>query len=180
MRLLLIRSFAKILRQRRKMSLTDGVIPRSICMGMVVGFSPTVGLQMLLCVLLSIAVNRYWRPHTFSSVIALIGSLVVNPLTMVPTYTLYYVIGCEFLTCSAHVEFESQGHIETVLLNFGEGSLAILLGSLPFMVVGFPVGYWLGWLIERFLIRRAARKRERLVAIAKRRRESSTAAEGAR
>jgi len=173
-RQLFIRSIAKILRQRRKMNLMDGVIPRSICMGMVVGFSPTIGLQMVICVVLSFLVNRFWRPHTFNVVIALIGSLVVNPLTMVPTYTLYYVLGCEFITCSAAMEFESAGHIETVLLNFGEGSLAILIGSLPFMVVGFPVGYWLGWLIERFLLRRAARKRERLVAMAKQRRENQT------
>lgn len=148
------------------------MIPRSICMGMAVGFSPTIGLQMVICVLLSILVNRFWRPHTFNVIIALVGSLVVNPLTMVPTYTLYYLIGCQFMSCSAHVEFQSASQIETILFNFGEGSIAILIGSVPFMAIGFPVGYWLGWLIERFLIRRAARKRERLIAMTKRQRDN--------
>src|SRR3546814_12283815 len=83
------------------MALTKGVIARSMAMGMVVGFSPTVGLQMAICIAIAVAVNRLRGRYTFDSVIALIGSLVVNPLTMVPTYALYYLIGCRMLTCPA-------------------------------------------------------------------------------
>lgn len=171
------RIVAKILRQGKKIALTDGVIPRSMAMGMVVGFSPTVGLQMAICVVIALAVNRFRRQYVFDTVIAVIGSLVVNPLTMVPTYTAYYFIGCRMMTCTSVVEFQSDSHIQQVLTNLGEGTAAILLGSVPFMALGVPLGYGIGRLIERFLERRAALKRARRAALAKRRLDQARAVE---
>src|SRR3546814_10014322 len=126
------------------MALTKGVIARSMAMGMVVGFSPTVGLQMAICIAIAVAVNRLRGRYTFDSVIALIGSLVVNPLTMVPTYALYYLIGCRMMTCSAVEKFENDSQVHAILTNLGDGSVAVMLGSLPFMIVGVPLGYGIG------------------------------------
>ncbi len=172
MRQLQLRMFGKILRQRRKMSLSGGVIARSMSMGMAVGFSPTVGLQFVLCFIIAQIWNRVWRPNAFNTVIALIGSLVVNPATMVPTYTLYYFIGCEMMTCTNQVEFKDASDIKDLLLNLGEGTAAILLGSIPFIAAGVPVGYWLGRLVARFLEVRAHRRRLKLLERARRRRDT--------
>lgn len=174
---LLKRIVTKILRQGRRMALSDGVISRSMAMGMVVGFSPTVGLQMVICVLLALGVNRIRGQYVFDSVIALVGSLVVNPLTMVPTYTAYYFIGCRMMTCSAVVEFETDDQVHSALMNLGEGTLAILLGSVPFMLAGIPIGYAIGRLIEGYLERRAARQRARRAALAQRRLDQARAVE---
>jgi uncharacterized protein (DUF2062 family) len=168
--------FGKILRQGRKINLGDGVISRSMCMGMVVGFSPTVGLQLVICFILAQLCNRLWRPNTFNTVIALIGSLVVNPFTMVPTYTFYYWVGCRMTTCTTDIRFEDAGAISDLIWKLGEGTWAIFLGSVPFMVVGLPGGYHLGRLIERVLEARANCKREKLVERARERRRQEVEA----
>jgi hypothetical protein len=161
----------KILRQWRRTSMSPGVISRSMCMGMAVGFSPTVGLQAVMCFLIALACNRFWRPAMFDWVIALVGSLVVNPLTMVPTYTFYYWVGCQAITCSSLVEFKDAEHIKDFVYALGDGTLAIFLGSIPFMLIGLPAGYFLGRVIERLLEARAQRRRVRLLEVARRRRE---------
>ena len=172
MKALLKRIVTKIMRQGRRMALSKGVIARSMAMGMVVGFSPTVGLQMVICLIIVLIVNRLAGRYLFDMVVAVVGTLVVNPLTMVPTYTLYYLIGCRALSCSAAIEFESEHQVHQMLTTLGDGAVAIVVGSLPFMLVGAPLGYWLGWLVERFLERRVARRQARQVAMARRRREA--------
>jgi len=169
---LLKRIVTKIMRQGRRMALSKGVIARSMAMGMVVGFSPTVGLQMVLCVIIVFVLNRLAGRYVFDMVVAVVGTLVVNPLTMVPTYTLYYLIGCRAMSCSTAIEFQSEDQVHLMLSTLGDGALAIFFGSIPFMVVGAPLGYWLGRLIERFLERRATRRQARQIALARRRREA--------
>ena len=170
MKALFKRIVTKILRQAKKMALTDGVIARSMALGMVVGFSPTVGLQMVICLLIIIPINRIAGRYLFDMVVAVVGSLVVNPLTMVPTYTLYYFIGCRAIACSAMMEFQSEDQVHQVLGTLGSGAFAIFIGSIPFMLVGWPVGYWIGRQIEHFLERRVALRKSRLVALARERR----------
>lgn len=166
------RIVTKIMRQGRRMALSKGVIARSMAIGMMVGFSPTVGLQMVLCLIIIFVVNRVTGRYLFDMVVAVVGTLVVNPLTMVPTYTLYYLIGCRALSCSTAIEFESEHQVHQMLMTVGDGAFAIVVGSVPFMLIGAPLGYWLGWLVERFLERRVARRQARQVAMARRRRES--------
>lgn len=150
-------------------------------MGMAVGFSPTVGLQAVICFIIALLCNRFWRPAMFDWVIALVGSLVVNPLTMVPTYTFYYWIGCQMMNCSGLVEFQDAEHIKDLIFALGDGTLAVLLGSVPFMLAGLPIGYFLGRLVERVLEARAHRRRVRLLEVARRRREQELrAAQSAR
>lgn len=163
--------FGKILRQGRRMSLSDGVISRSMAMGMVVGFSPTVGLQLVICLIIAQLCNRLWWPNMFNTVIALIGSLVVNPLTMVPTYTFYYFIGCQVMACTSTVEFHDATHISDFIWTLGEGTVSVFIGSIPFMVVGLPVGYWLGRGVEKVLEARAHRRHAKLMERARERRK---------
>ena len=68
-----------------------------------------------------------------------------------------------------------------VLTTLCSGVVAIVVGSLPFMLLGWPLGYGIGRLIERFLERRVAMRQARLVAMARRRRYlmRQTAAESA-
>ena len=169
------KALTKVLRERRRFKISDGVIARSMSMGMVVGFSPTVGLQMVLCMVISLGMNWMLGRHYFNIIIALIGSLVINPFTMVPSYAGYYLLGCTFMTCSQTLELESAAQITAIIKLGGEGALAIILGSIPFMVVGGPVGYWLGRQVEEVLKRRATRKRERIQEVARRRRELKAA-----
>src|SRR3546814_8208027 len=96
---------------------------------------------------------------------------------MVPTYALYYLIGCRMMTCSAVEKFENDSQVHAILTNLGEGSVAIMLGSLPFMIVGVPLGYGIGALIERFLERRAVHQRSRRAALAQRRRSEEHTSE---
>jgi hypothetical protein len=171
---MLKRLLSKIIRQGRHINLGNGVISQSMAMGMAVGFSPTVGAQLVMCFVFSFIVN-YFRPGTFNGVIALLGSLVVNPLTMVPTYTLYYFLGCRVRTCAQSLEFENVYQIQQLLMIGGDGAITILVGSIPFMIIGVPVGYYLGRLIEKFLERRTHRRRARMVNLARLRRSQGPA-----
>lgn len=172
MKALLKRIVTKIMRQAKRMTMSKGVIARSMAMGMVVGFSPTVGLQIVICLAIILIVNRVTGRYLFDIVVSTVGTLVVNPLTMVPTYSLYYLIGCRAITCSAVVEFQSEDQVHQMLSTLGDGAVAIMLGSVPFMLVGAPVGYLLGRGIEQFLERRASRRQARQVAMARRRRDA--------
>jgi hypothetical protein len=171
---MLKRLLSKIIRQGRHINLGNGVISRSMAMGMAVGFSPTVGLQLVICFVFSYAMNHF-RPGTFNPVIALLGSLVVNPLTMVPTYTFYYFLGCRVQACAQSLEFDSIDQITQLLKIGGEGAIAILIGSVPFMIIGVPVGYYLGRLIEKFLEGRSNRRRARMLKLARLRRNETPA-----
>ncbi|AHC73763.1 hypothetical protein P856_549 [Candidatus Endolissoclinum faulkneri L5] len=158
-----IKIIGKILRQWKKTSMSPGVISRSISMGMVVGFSPTVGLQALICFLITFICNRLWRQDTFDWIIALIGSLVVNPLTLVPTYTFYYWVGCHAIRCSNVMEVQDFKNIRYFLYALKEGTAAIFLGSVPFMIIGLALGYYIGKIIERLLETRIQRRKERML-----------------
>ena len=171
---MLKRLLAKIISQGRHINLGNGVVSQSMAMGMAVGFSPTVGLQLVMCFLFSFAVN-YFRPGTFNPVIALLGSLVVNPLTMVPTYTFYYLIGCQVRSCAYSLEFQNADQIHQLLMIGGDGAITILIGSIPFMIFGAPIGYYLVRLIEKFLERRSHRRRARLMDLARLRRTEGPA-----
>lgn len=72
--------------------------PHSIALGtaigMFVGLTPTVGIQMAIVMVLAFATSRLFR---FNRVAALIAVYVSNPLTMVPIYWFNYRLGTLFL-----------------------------------------------------------------------------------
>ncbi|AFX99152.1 hypothetical protein A1OE_971 [Candidatus Endolissoclinum faulkneri L2] len=158
-----IKIISKILRQWKKTSMSPGVISRSMSMGMVIGFSPTVGLQAIICFLTAFICNRLWRQDTFDWIIALVGSLVVNPLTLVPTYTFYYWVGCHMITCSNVMDVQDFENIKYFLYALKEGTAAIFLGSVPFMIIGLPLGYYIGKIVERLLKNRIQSRQARML-----------------
>jgi uncharacterized protein (DUF2062 family) len=58
--------------------------------GMFVAFTPTVGIQMVLLLLLAVLVRPVFR---FNKVAGLIAVYITNPLTVVPIYWFNYKIG---------------------------------------------------------------------------------------
>lgn len=147
-----------LLRVWKSNTYTPGILGRSLGVGMVLGFSPTVGLQVLLCLGIVFAWNRLGRVR-LSLPPALVGSLVVNPITMGPTYFVYYKLGCLFITCEGEWSIERFGSLSSI----GEVGWTILIalavGSVPFMIAGGFVGYFLGNRLESFLQNRRAKRR---------------------
>ncbi len=142
----------------RSKAYRPGLIGWSLGIGMVIGFSPTIGLQMIICIAFCIAWNRV-HSSKLNLPAMLVGSLVVNPLTMAPTYVLYYQIGCRAVECRLHLNEEFFGSLGNIT-QLGTGIIVpILLGSIPFMIAGLPIGIYIGNRVEALLEARRHRRR---------------------
>lgn len=149
-----------MLRAWRSKAYQSGTLGRSLAIGMVIGFSPTVGAQAILCLIFGLIWNRV-SDLKMNMPAMLVGSIVVNPITMGPTYFLYYKIGCLFTTCYLDMSAEKFGSFGAIT-DFGQSIIIpVVIGSIPFVVAGAPIGYWMGRRIERFLDRRRLRRKER-------------------
>lgn len=148
-----------MLRAWRSERYKAGTLGLSLGWGMSIGFAPLVGLQMVLCVAITLIWNRLLKSR-LSVAAMIVGSFVVNPLTMAPTYFLYYQLGCGMITCGKALDREAFSSPLLLLQQGGDISLAILLGSAPFVIVGFPVGLWLGNRVEALLEARRLRRRK--------------------
>lgn len=150
-----------MMRVWRSKSYRPGMLGWSVGIGMVIGFSPTIGLQMLICIGFCLLWNRLHEVK-LNLAAMLVGSLVVNPLTMAPTYVLYYQIGCQVVQCGRHQVSEAFFLSLSNITDLGWGiALPTLLGSVPFMLVGLPVGIYLGNRVEALLEARRKRRPER-------------------
>jgi uncharacterized protein (DUF2062 family) len=150
--------YFKVMRYSMRMRLETGMIARSIGIGAAIGFTPTVGAQLLLCFAVY-ALFVLMRFTKFDLFIAGIATFVVNPITMVPTYTLYYFMGCVAIDCEGAVDFNQIESFQDLLAMGGTAVSAIVLGSIPFVTFGLIGGYWLGLTVERLLERRRECKR---------------------
>ena len=146
-----------MLRVWRSKSYQPGTLGRSLALGMVIGFSPTVGAQVVICLMVCFVWNRLLRAQ-ISMPAALVGSMVVNPITMGPTYFVYYKIGCLAVDCHGPVDsgtFASLGNITelgwTVMLS-------LWVGGILFMLAAIPLGFYLGRRVETFLENRRKRR----------------------
>ena len=122
---------------RRLLALDD--TPHSIALGttigMFVGMTPTVGIQMIVI----LAIAAVTRPlFHFNRVAGLIAVYISNPLTMLPMYAAFYYVGTllveapmtpdEFLA-----QFEAaleQGWLDPLRFIFAEVAWPMLAGSL--------------------------------------------------
>ena len=146
-----------MMRVWRSKAYRSGMLGWSVGLGMFIGFSPTIGLQMLVCIGLALTWNRF-HEIKLNLPAMLVGSLVVNPLTMAPTYVLYYQIGCQVVTCRGRGVSEEFFLSLSNVTQLGWGiALPIIIGSIPFMLVGLPVGIYLGNKVEGLLEKRRAR-----------------------
>ncbi|MEZ6062762.1 MAG: DUF2062 domain-containing protein [Planctomycetaceae bacterium] len=90
-----------VLRSVLSLDDTSHAIALGAAIGMLVGMTPTVGLQTV--VVMAIALSTY-RLFYFNRAAALLMIYVSNPLTMVPIYYGLYWVGTRFLPGTATVE----------------------------------------------------------------------------
>ncbi len=158
---------------------------RGVMVGVVVGLTPTVGIQMAIALVVWLIARRLFR-WDFNVVLAVAWTWISNMLTMVPMYYAFYVTGQAMLghwsemwgyhtfadqfaraLHPAHLPPDPFGYFSDASGGGALASLAgfflkdlflvMLLGSVPY----WPVG---GWLAYRWSLRfterhRAARAR---------------------
>lgn len=154
-----------MLRSWRSKAYRRGMLGWSLGIGLLIGFSPTVGLQMVICLAVCLGWNRL-HEIKLNLPAMLVGSFVVNPFTMAPTYLLYYQLGCQVVDCRSRLNeefFMSFGNITQLGFHI---LLPITLGSIPFMLMALPVGVYLGNRLEGFFEARRRRRPERQRALA--------------
>ena len=149
-----------MMRVWRSKAYRPGMLGWSLGIGMFIGFSPTIGLQMVICIAFCLAWNRL-HEIKLNLPAMLVGSLVVNPLTMAPTYLLYYKIGCGVVDCRFRLNEAFFASLTNIMQLGSHVMVPIILGSLPFMIVGLPVGIYLGNKVEGLLEARRQRRPER-------------------
>ena len=149
-----------ILRIWRDKGYRPGTIGLSLASGMFIGFSPTVGLQMVICIVVGFLWNRI-STIKLNLPAMLVGSMVVNPVTMGPTYYLYYKLGCVAVACDVGITAEKFSNLSSITELGSSMLLAVLLGSVPFMLASIPTGLYLGRKFEQFLQGRRLKRKER-------------------
>lgn len=151
-RLVYYRLFVPMRRERR----SPKVIAWGVAIGLFIGMTPTVGIQMpLVAVMWWLARQFQWN---FSLILAIAWSWLSNAATMIPLYYLFYVTGLfilpsngqefTFEAFSAHIE-SNMAETETLegsfyflwslIENIG---LSIIVGCLPYAIVLSVLGYW--------------------------------------
>lgn len=134
--------------------------PYSIAMGttvgMFIGMTPTVGVQMIIVMLFAFLVSPVLR---FNRVAALVTVYISNPLTVVPLYWFNYEIGTLFFEGNLTREKFSQIMVydnfgqwwDTVVMLAVDVGKPLVVGSLLVATVcaaiTFPAMYWL---VQRF------------------------------
>ena len=143
---------------RRILHLDD--TPHSIALGtaigMFIGLTPTVGVQMMIVLVVAAVTRRFFH---FNRVAGLLTVYVSNPITVVPLYVFFYAVGTWFVASTMTVtEFRVR---LTGVFDSPAGDLAhfvfidvgwpMLLGSAVTASIGAVITYPL---IRRLLERR--------------------------
>ena len=120
--------------------------------GMFIGMTPTVGIQMILVVLFAFCTSRFLR---FNRTAALITVYVSNPITAVPIYWFNYKVGALFIAGSFSYDtfakvLEFSGFVEwweTIVALFVEIGAPLIVGSLIVAslsaCIAYPTMFWL-------------------------------------
>lgn len=135
---------------------TEHAIALGTAIGIFLGLTPTVGLQMITVMLLHVTTRRLFR---FNVMAALMAVYVSNPITLVPLYWGLYKIGTLFVggevtraQFAAILEYENfSGWWETVKELFVSLGEPLLVGT---AIVAIPCGLLtyplMRWLLEWF------------------------------
>jgi len=131
---------------------------RGVLVGLAWALTPTIGIQMGLCLITWIAARRLFR-WDFNLIVSCAWTWTTNVITMLPCYYVFYVTGQLMLghvdDLSGYREFlglwqshvgaeEEQGtfdwlvYFEQLVVGWG---LPLLVGSLPWSVLGGWLGY---------------------------------------
>jgi hypothetical protein len=151
-------------------------IARGTAVGLVIAFTPTVGVQMPMVFLLWILI-RYLRPSwEFSLIVGIAWTWVTNVFTMAPVYYIFLVTGRvilgrwdklrgfevfhEKLSASLAVDAGVVETLWTSLVNlFEQFGLPLWVGSIPWaMIAGWAGYHWSLRLVMRVRARREQRR----------------------
>ena len=144
---------------------THHSIALGTAIGVFIGLTPTVGIQMMLVGLLAVCTYRLFQ---FNRVAALITVYVSNPLTTIPIYYFAYWVGTFFVEGDiARQDFERilkfeglAGWWDAVLILFIEIGTPLLIGTGIVASMGGVLTYpAMRWLLRWF--HRTPRLRER-------------------
>ena len=131
-------------------------IPHSIALGtaigMFIGLTPTVGIQMILVMLVAGLTSRLFQ---FNRVAALLTVYISNPLTVVPIYWALYKVGTIFvggnLSPEDFARMMDQQWWDTIVMLFVEVGEPLLVGTCIVATIGGLVTYpVIRWLLRSF------------------------------
>ncbi|MEQ9813134.1 MAG: DUF2062 domain-containing protein [Azospirillaceae bacterium] len=173
----------RFLRPVIRYRLNGPMLARTCFWGVAWGLTPSVGLQTLFVVITWWIVDRVMG-FRFNWLIALVLTLITNPITMAPIYVFYLGVGCTMTNCTmptaevdrfvaALVDFNLLELASSAGLLVGEPYALMWLGSLPFVIILSPIAYFFG----RKLGDRMEHRRQEKAA---RRRQSAQRAEALR
>jgi len=149
------RSLRTVLRSILLLDDTPHSIALGTAIGMFIGLTPTMGLQMLIVLMMAFSTSRLFR---FNKVAGCLAVYVTNPFTAIPVYWFEYRVGTWFVTGTVtygdfaglmHFDGWSEwtGAVKQMLLEVGT---PLLLGSLIVSTTAFILTYpAMLWLIER-------------------------------
>ena len=135
-----------IFRQILQLEDTNHSIAMGAAVGMFVGLTPTVGVQMIIVMIIAMLTGWFFR---FNRVAALIATYISNPVTMLPIYWGCYKVGTLFLPATVdqqqfaeilHYESFSQW-CQTMLNLLIEVGWPLILGSLIIAPIGAVITY---------------------------------------
>lgn len=134
--------------------------PHSVALGtaigMFVGMTPTVGIQMIIVLAAAFLLRPFFK---FNKIAAVLTVYVTNPLTIVPIYWFNYKVGTFFIPSSvkyndfvAIVRFDSHDNwSERALSLITELGAPLLAGCLLVAIVSSLATYpTMRWLLRRF------------------------------
>jgi uncharacterized protein (DUF2062 family) len=134
--------------------------PHSIALGtaigVFIGMTPTVGIQMIIVMIFSFLVKPFF---TFNRMAALITVYISNPLTTIPIYWFNYKVGTLFVEgTSTRNDFEKVLHFqsfsewwETIVHLFVGIGVPLISGSLVVAAILSGITYPLMWRLVRSL-----------------------------
>jgi len=133
------------------------LIARGVFIGLLLGMTPTVGLQMYLIFAVWVITRAFWN---FNVILAIAWSWLSNPFTMVPLYYTFYLTGkVMLLDFDSYFSFANfADKLNSALADDGGDTLevfaqlahdlwqafgaSILIGCLPFSLGLSVLGYW--------------------------------------
>lgn len=135
---------------------THHSIAMGTTVGMFIGMTPTVGIQMVIVMCVAILTKRYFN---FNRVAALITVYISNPVTMIPIYYLDYKVGALFFGGDVSrdefakiLEYEDfAGWWTTICELFVGIGVPLVVGSLVVASLCAAVTYpTMRWLLKKF------------------------------
>jgi uncharacterized protein (DUF2062 family) len=128
-----------LLRQILMLDDTAHSIALGTAVGMFIGLTPTVGIQMAMVLVFALLVSPLFR---FNKVAAILTVYISNPLTMIPLYWFYYRVGGLFIEGNVdRAAFNRVHDWNTVLDLILEVGWPLIVGSLIVATVGTVVTY---------------------------------------